>query len=427
MRVFASRAAMAVVALTITTFVAFLRLPAAASATVWAEDGPIFIGQAFSGGGPAALFAPYEGYLHVLPRTIAELVVHFVALKDFAVALAFASSLVVGLVALLTYYCAGALTDKVWLRAAWAAIPVMVSVAPYEILGNTANLHWYLLWLMPWLLFKPAETKASGFLLFAVAGLSAITEVISVVFLPLVLFRVRNKAYWPARAGFLAGAACQIFTALTFPRSEQKGEFIDLGSVLIGWFVNITGVVVYGASRNMGLNILNFGWAPVVVASVPIVALVAYLLTKASQQNRLVALVFLAASLGIWTACLVANPGGEFHYSQLTDTEWAQFTLSRYSAVPSMFILALVPLLAESLGTKSVPAAAAVGAVLAVLLAVSYFPTQVAREAGPSWSDGVQAAKQACEGAADSETRPVHVAPEGWAVEGVPIMCARLR
>jgi hypothetical protein len=92
-----------------------------------------------------------------------------------------------------------------------------------------------------------------------------------------------------------------------------------------------------------------------------------------------------------------------------------------------MFILALFPLLAESLGTKSVPAAAAVGAVLAVLLAVSYFPTQVAREAGPSWSEGVQKAKEACEGAADSETRPVHVAPAGWSVEGVPIMCAKLR
>lgn len=426
MRVFASRAAMAVVGLTLTAFVAFLRLPAAATDTVWAEDGPIFISQAFSAGGPAALFAPYEGYLHVIPRTIAEIVVHLVAVKDFAFALAFASSVVVALVAFLTFYCSGALTDKVWLRGAWAAIPVMVSIAPYEILGNTANLHWYLLWLIPWLLFKPAENNASGFLLFVVAGLSAITEVISVVFLPLVLFRIRDKAYWPARAGLVAGAACQIFTVLAFPRSEHKGELMDAGSVVIGWFVNITGVIVYGASRNMGLNILNFGAAPVVVASVPIVAAVAYLLTTASKQNRLVALVFLAASLGIWTACLVANPGDQFHYSQLTETEWAQFTLSRYSAVPSMFILALIPLLAESLGTKSVPAAA-VGAVLAVLLAVSYFPTQVAREAGPSWSEGVQVAKEACEGAADNETRPVHVAPEGWSVEGVPITCAKLR
>jgi hypothetical protein len=427
LRVFASRAAMAVVGLALTAFVTFLRLPAAAVDTVWAEDGPIFISQAFSGGGPAALFAPYEGYLHVLPRTIAELVVHFVALKDFAVAMAFASSLVVALVAFLTFYCSGALTDKVWLRGAWAAIPVMVSVAPYEILGNSANLHWYLLWLVPWLLLKPAENKAAGFLLFAAAGLSAITEVISVAFLPLVLFRIRNKAYWPARAGLVAGAACQIFTAVTFPRSEHKGELMDAGSVVIGWFVNITGVVVFGASRNMGLNILNFGMAPVVVASVPIVAAVAYLLTKASVQNRLVALVFLAASLGIWTACLVANPGDQFHYSQLTDTEWAEFTLSRYSAVPSMFILALIPLLAESVGRKSVSAAAAVGTVFAFLLAVSYFPTQVAREVGPSWSQGVQEAKDACEGAADSDTRPVHVAPEGWSVEGVRVTCARLR
>lgn len=418
---------MAALGLTLTAFVAFLRLPAAAIDTVWAEDGPVFISQAFSGGGPAALFAPYEGYLHVLPRVIAELVVHFVALKDFAVALAFASALVVAVVAFVTFYCAGALTDKVWLRASWAAIPVMVSIAPYEILGNSANLHWYLLWLVPWLLLKPAENKAAGFLLFVTAGLAATTEVISVVFLPLVFFRIRNKAYWPARAGLVAGAACQIFTTVTFPRSEHKGELMDVGSIVIGWFVNMTGVVVFGASRNVGLNILNFGAAPVVVASIPIIAAVAYLLTKASRQYRMVTLVFLAASVGIWTACLVANPGDQFHYSQLSDTQWAEFTLSRYSAVPAMFILALIPLLAETVGTRSVPAAAAVATVFAVLLAVSYFPTQVAREVGPSWSQGVQQAKEACHGAADSETRPVHVAPKGWSVGGVPVTCARLR
>jgi hypothetical protein len=264
-------------------------------------------------------------------------------------------------------------------------------------------------------------------MLFLAAGMSALTEVIAVVFLPLVLLHIRDKAFWPARAGLLIGAGLQIGTTLLYPRSAGDGHALDPGSVVMGWFINVAGVVFFGSSRNMGLNILNFGAGPVVLAFLPIAAALAYLLARAKREHRLLALVFVTASFGVWAACLVANPGAEFNYAHLTESQWGQFSLSRYSAVPAMFILALFPLLAMSLRRPATPVPAAVLASFAVLLAASYFPTQVSREQGPSWSQGVAGARAACLGARDEETRPIQVAPLGWSVSGVAMPCSRLR
>ncbi|WP_426978357.1 hypothetical protein ACQCSU_03765 [Pseudarthrobacter sp. O4] len=427
MRATATRAAIAVVAIAITTFISIVRLPKTALDTVWAEDGPVFLQQAMSGGGPGAIFAPYEGYLHVLPRLAAEAVVDFVPVENFAASLAFVSCLVVAVVAYLTFHCASALTDSLWVRLAWAAIPILVSVGPYEILGNTANLHWYLLWLVPWLLLKPAQSRPEAVILCLATVSSGLTEVISVLFLPLVLLHVRDKAYWPARAGLVAGAGIQIYTTLLYPRVPSSGQAWDPLSVVAGWFINMAGVIFFGSSRNMGINILNFGAAPVILGFLPIAAALVYLLVRGKREHRLLALFFLAASFGVWAACLVANPRAQFDYLHLTDDQWAHFTLTRYSAAPAMFMLALFPLLAISIRRESVRAPAAVLASFAVLLAVSYFPTQVGREQGPSWSAGVAGARAACLGARDDETRPVQVAPTGWSISGVAMPCSRLR
>ncbi|QCB95548.1 hypothetical protein E5206_00215 [Arthrobacter sp. PAMC25564] len=427
MRVTAIRAAIAILVVAATSFLSLFRLPQTVWDNVWAEDGPVFLGQAMSGGGPGSIFTPYEGYLHVVPRLLAAVIVRVVPVEDFAVGLAFASCLVVAVVAYLTFYCASALTSSVGVRLAWAAIPVLLSVGPYEILGNTANIHWYLLWLMPWLLLKPARSRPEVVLLFLAALLSALTEVISVVFLPLVLLRIRRKEFWPARAGLMVGAGVQIYTTFLYPRSSSNGHPLDPMSVVVGWFVNVAGVVFFGSSRSMGLNILNFGAGPVILAFIPIIAAVAFLLLRSKREHRLLALLFVAASFGVWAACLVANPGAQFDYVHFTESDWAKSILTRYSAIPAMFILALFPLLADSLRITQARASAGVLAAFAVVLAVSYFPTQVAREQGPSWSAGVRTAVAACVGARDDETRPIQVAPIGWSKSGVLMPCSRLR
>jgi hypothetical protein len=427
LRVPALRAAFAVLVVTATTFVSFFRLPQSVWDTVWAEDGPVFLRQAMTEGGPGTTFAPYAGYLHVLPRLVGAVIVRFIAVEDYAVSLAFISCVVVAAVAYLTFHCAAALSSSRGVRLAWAAIPVLLSVAPYEILGNVANIHWYLLWLMPWLLLKPARSRPEGLVLFLAALLSALTEVISVVFLPLVLFRIRQKAFWPARAGLIVGAGMQIFTTLAYPRDPSSGYSLDPLSILVGWFVNVTGVVFFGSSRNVGINILNFGAGPVILTFLPIIGALAYILLRAKPEHRFVALLFVTASIVVWTACVLANPGPVFDYAHYTESGWAGFTLTRYSAIPAMFILALFPLLADALKSSHARASAGVLVALGVLLATAYFPTQVLREQGPSWREAVRTSVAACIGADDRETRPLHVSPIGWSKTGVLMPCSLLR
>ncbi|MDI3214016.1 hypothetical protein [Arthrobacter sp. AL12] len=427
MTVTATRAAIAVLVVAATSFISFFRLPQSVLDTVWAEDGPVFLRQAMSGGGPSSIFAPYEGYLHVLPRLFGAVIVRFLPVEDFAVGLAYISCLVVAVVAYLTFHCASALTGNIRVRIAWAAIPVLLSVGPYEILGNTANIHWYLLWLMPWLLLKPVRSRPEGVLLFLAALLSALTEVISLVFLPLALLHIRRKAFWPARAGLIIGAGFQIYTTLLYPRSPSNGHPLDPMSVVLGWFINMAGVVFFGSSRSMGVNIVNFGAGPVILAFLPIAASLAYLLLRSKHEQRLLALLFVTASFGLWAACLVANPGAQFDYVHFTESDWATSILTRYSAIPAMFILALFPLLADSLQGTRPRASAGVLVAFAVLLATSYFPTQVARELGPSWREGVRTSLEACVGAQDYETRPIQVSPIGWSKSGLLMPCSRLR
>lgn len=423
----AIRTAIAVLAVVATSFISLFRLPQTVWDSVWAEDGPVFLRGAMSGGGIGSIFAPYEGYLHVLPRLVGAVIVRVLPVENFSVGLVFASCLVVAVVAYLTFHCASALSDNVWVRLGWAAIPVLLSVGPYEILGNTANIHWYLLWLMPWLLLKPARSRSEGAVLFLAALLSVLTEVISVVFLPLVLLGIRRRAFWPARAGLIIGAAFQIYTTLHYPRTPSNDPPLDPLSVVIGWFINMAGVVFFGSSRNMGLNVLNFGAGPVVLGMLPIIAALAYLLLRSKREHRLLALLFVAVSFGVWAACLVANPGGQFNYVHFTESDWAKSILTRYSAVPGMFILALFPLLADSIRAIRPQASAGVLMAFAVLLASPYFPTQVAREQGPSWSEGVRTARAACLGAAEGAATPVQVSPIGWSKTGVLVPCYWLR
>ena len=423
----ATRAAIAVLVVAATSFISFFRLPQSVWDTVWAEDGPVFLRQAMSGGGLSSIFTPYEGYLHVLPRLFGAVIVGFLPVEDFAVGLAFVSCIVVAVVAYLTFHCASALSSNIRVRLAWAAIPVLLSVGPYEILGNTANIHWYLLWLMPWLLLKPARSRSEGVLLFLAALLSALTEVISVAFLPLALLHIRRQAFWPARAGLIIGAGFQIYTTVLYPRSPSSGHPLDPMSVLVGWFSNVAGVVLFGSSPSTGIYIGKFGAGPIILAFLPIIASLAYLWLRAKHEQRLLALLFVTASFGVWAACLVANPGAQFDYVHFTEGDWATSTLTRYSAIPAMFILALFPLLADSMQGTRPRASAGVLVAFAVLLATSYFPTQVTREQGPSWREGVRTSLEACVGARDDETRPIQVSPLGWSQSGVLMPCSRLR
>lgn len=61
-----------------------VRLPSAALATLWAEDGSTLLSDRLTNGAGADLLTPYDGSLHVVPRLVTELLVAVLPLDGFA-------------------------------------------------------------------------------------------------------------------------------------------------------------------------------------------------------------------------------------------------------------------------------------------------------------------------------------------------------
>lgn len=204
----------------VSALLSLARLPAPAIGTLWAEDGGVFINDVLKNAGLRNIFAPYQGYLHVVPRGIAWLVVKVIPLDGWAIAVTVAACLMVGVVAALVFHCSSALSGSVWVRLGFAAVPVFVAAAPEEALGTLANLHWYFLYLAPWLLLKRPRTWAEGILLSVAALFVGLTEIQTAMFVPLFLYRLRDMRFWGPRLALLAGVGAQVFTTLMFPRQN---------------------------------------------------------------------------------------------------------------------------------------------------------------------------------------------------------------
>lgn len=399
-------------ALVLLTLVSFWRIPPSALDVVWAEDGSVFLADAMAPGEPFAPMSPYAGYLHFVPRVAAEVVVRFFALEDYAIALTVLACAAVAGVSLMTFHCAQAVTSNQWIRMAWAAIPVFVNVGAIETLGNFANIHWYFLWLTPWLLIKPAKSKVDGALLFAIALLVALTEIISVVFAPLFLFGLRDKRYWAARAGLGLGLAGQAYATLTHPRTGDLSYQLDPWSALYGWVLNTAGPIVYGTPASVAQLIENFGAAPMILAALLVLAVPAAVLMLGSRRDKWLAGLFVSSSVVVWVACVVSNPAKYLDYASFSASDWPEFfVFGRYSVVPTMFVLAAVPLLASALARFGRAAPVVVLASFALLLASMYFPPSTSRSIGPVWSEQVRAGRDLCTSTPEATVHDLRSSP----------------
>jgi hypothetical protein len=407
--------------------VAFARLPLAARDVIWAEDGGVFLRDAMAGRGMIGIFSPYDGYLHVVPRIAAIVVVRLFRIDDYALAMNFLSCVVIAAIAMLVYHCSKAITPNRFVRICWASITILVAPAPLESLGNFANIHSYFLWLTPWLILKPAQSKLEGFVLFTVAALASLTEIVAALFLPLFAVRFKVPAVWPARSGLLAGLVVQAVVTVAHPRSNSETYPPDPGSIVIGWFLNSSSAIVYGNSARINSGIQSFGPWPVVLAVIPFILAFVYILLKGTKKQRLFGVILLLSSTTIWSITQVVNFRDYFDYSSFDSGRWQSFFLSRYSTVPSMFLMALLPLMARCDRSRLRMAAATSLLVFVALQCLYFFPQTTGRSGGPDWKSGVATARDACNADPSRVFAPVEVAPGEWLKGGLPLSCALLR
>jgi hypothetical protein len=387
---------------------------------VWAEDG-LFLEDRLDAGPVVSLVDPYQGYLHVLSRAVVEVAV-VLPLRDYAVAVTGLCCLVVGAVAGLVYACSRDVLRTRPARFALALVTVLVPTAPAEILGNSANLHWFLLWLAPWVLLCRPTTRRQGWALGAVLLVVGLSEIQAVYFLPLLAHGARDRLRLPMAAGMLLGLAAQAATTLLVGRqaSELDSGTPSVADLVQGYGLHVFLQIWFSDTDGVGSVLVEGGWPLVVLAATPFVAaLVALVVGSRGREDVALAGTVVVGAVLPFVAGLVLNFRPFLEFSAFDLETLAVFAPLRYALVPSMFVLAVVVVLADRLLCRPVRWRKAVAGLLLVGLGgigvLNLDPGPTVRSGYPGWAGAVAAAERECRRGAGRVV--IEHAPDSWEVE----------
>ena len=399
---------------------AWFRLDGHTRGVVWAEDAG-FLENRLDAGPVLSLFDPYQGYLHVLPRAVVE-VAALLPLRDYAVGVTGLCCLVAGAVAGLVHHCSRDVVRSRPARIGVALVTVLLPTLASEVLGNTGNLHWFLLWLTPWVLLCRPRSAREGWTLGAVLLVVGLSEIQAAMFGPLLLVGLRDRRRRPMAAGFVLGIAAQVVTLLATGRSAASA---DEGTPSLLDLVQGYGLHVFlqqwrPATGGVGDLLVDRGWPVVVAASVPfLLVLVALVVSSRTRDDRILTATLLAGAVVPFVAGIVLNFRSFLAFSDFAFDTLAIFAPLRYAVVPAMFVLAAVAVVADR-------ASRPIGAALLVaLLALGLWhfdagPTNRSDERG--WVAALDRAADTCRRTGAEEV-DVRTAPDTWEVR---LRCAEI-
>ncbi|WP_353113752.1 hypothetical protein [Microbacterium sp.] len=410
---------------------AWLRLPAVARDTFWAEDGRNFVQSAmFHGWGD--LFTPYGGYLHLLPRVLANTAVMAVPLDGYALFMSGAASLVAGV-------CAGIvwMVSRQHVGSGWALVigasTVLAPLAAREVLGNAANIHTILMWTLFWVLLYTPTRRSTAALLALFALVAALTEVQAVFLLPLLLWRSRSRLRRIVYGGTLAGVLAQLLCVLLSPRKQTAFGHVEPLSYPYGFVINALMPIVL-PTRAIG---------PVLSTTaqlVPLLLVAAFgaaflvLLRGASSTARVIVSAALLLAVLTYVAGVYTTPLDLYDYASHSPAQLRAVWLARYGVLPSMLVISALCVAAgdrtrtrpEREGmrrSEAVRKGVAFGVVTLLLLSFACFfsPSDTRRSHGPAWQPQVVQAREECAEGAAAVTLAQTL---GWSVE---VPCGRIR
>lgn len=400
--------------------------------TLWAEDGRNFLGGALRHSLWQEFFRPYGGYLQALPRLIGAGAA-LLPLRDAAAAFAATSASVRVAIAWLTYRAAAGHLPSPGIRFLLAAAIVLLPTANFEALDDAANLHWFVLYALFWLLLWRGP---NGWLGTGLAGVAAATgvasEPLALLLAPLALLRAwaLPARYRATAYGFAAGMAAQLVVILTGPPRGTARQ-APIGTAIGAWLVRGPLTALIGTAESVHLYRLA-GYVPALVATGLILAC-ALLAAFGSAATRWLAALSLALSLLIfglivfydWAPALAPSSPG------------VVFPGDRYNLTPDLLLLTTVCAGLQALRRASGkrPAGAspaylvALGLVVAGLVTatVTTFAQPSGRTAPPTWRAALSAARRSCRSEAMVVPAPlvvrVPIDPAGWAAA---ISCRKL-
>jgi len=359
--------------------------------SLWAEDGRVFLSDAlrdFQG----TFFAQNGGYVHIVPRSIAG-VVALLPPTDAAAGMAIGAAAVIALLAGFVYLASAEMIRSRAARLALAAAVVFVPIPGTELLANTTNLHFYLLFGCFWALVWQAETRfaLTSRSVFAVAA--ALSDPLCVLFLPLAIVGPtvrRSRRSLVVSCLFGVALLIQLAILANGTRPGRNWGF-RLGALPDIFSFRIAGGLLVG-DRFLGHAWMAYGRGFAYGALVLVAAVIAALLARSDRRAVLFTLIALGyAGLFFCVQLFGRGTGG-------MDPEWQGFQLNgaRYILLPFLLVTTVILVLADR-GRGRFSRVIRYGALLWVvgLLAVNFSIT-TDRSRGPQWDQQLALGRRVC-------------------------------
>ncbi len=407
---------------------AWSRMSPTTRSTVWAEDGATFLMEALRTDRPlGSLLIPYDGYLHFVPRLVIELITFFIPPEWYAVAISAASCIVVGILGGIVFITSRDVVAAFAPRVVLALLPALAPPTAREVIGNVANVHWFFLYTIPWLLMYRPRTRLGAAVLGVVALAASLTEIQGLFFAPLLLWRWRDRRTWLPKAGYALGMVAQAVALLTTTRAPKSGPVPAAADILGGYLVNAVMSSWIGSIEVVTTAVGRFGWRGCALLLIPAVAALVLVLRRGRPEQRLAVMVFALASPVLWVAAFVVNRPG-YVYPRPDAAGEPPLVILRYSLVPATFLLAVLVLGAAALPRRwwAGLLTGAVAIPLTMVAVLNFVAADATRSGGPVWLAQIDQARQHCLTEAPTVEERLEVAPAGQGFVA-PVPCALLQ
>jgi hypothetical protein len=310
---------------------------------VYAEDNGVFLVGALAH--PWDLLAPFGGYVELVPRILGQ-IVSLLPVWDAARVYAVSGALIAAVCALFTYHASEGYIRSPWLRAMLGAALILLPLAPIEMADSGVTSPWYLFPTAFWAVMWRPRTRSGMLAAALMAFAAASSEIVTVIYLPLLVIRVIALPRWREHAvtiGFLLGLLAQV-PAIVSGSAQHARRLHGFGQPLasvkfyfhafvlrsVGWHLS------WWLQRLLGLN----GATAVVGAF--LLAVLAWVLITGDRQVRVFAV--LATVTGFVQVMIVATvpgpPGAGWVALGVAHPNFQPG--SRYDALPVMLLYATV-------------------------------------------------------------------------------------